>query len=408
MKSYDVIVIGGGLTGLNATRGLLQAGKSVLLIDDRAHLGGRLQTEMYEGLPLDHGFQVILTRYPQASKLLLPGLDVHPFDAGAFVRFGTTWQLISDPLQHPLDAFATLLSPIATVWDKILIIRLKLKLRFSTFQSIFSASNDQSTYQFLVSFGFSEQFIENFFRPFFGGVFLEKNLDTSSKFFKFVFKSFSEGLVAVPRQGIQQLIQSILPSAKKGCEVRLKAKVVSTSLSGSIYNVALEDGSTYQASKVVRTYPLEQEVNSHQFHAVHNYYFRVPHFPSKRPLLFLNGQKGAVINNLHLLNALFDSPEGEGPFIVSTTVLTDSISVETVQDELCQLFNYKTSEVELIQQFHIKKALKKMMPGELPVGPIVKKDSAGVFLGGDWLWNSSIEGSLESGAKVAQSVLSEL
>ena len=38
---YDVIVIGGGFTGLSAARDLSTAGKSVLIIEARDRIGGR-------------------------------------------------------------------------------------------------------------------------------------------------------------------------------------------------------------------------------------------------------------------------------------------------------------------------------------------------------------------------------
>jgi NADPH-dependent 2,4-dienoyl-CoA reductase/sulfur reductase-like enzyme len=40
-RFYDVIVIGGGFTGLAAARDLSTAGKSVLLIEARDRIGGR-------------------------------------------------------------------------------------------------------------------------------------------------------------------------------------------------------------------------------------------------------------------------------------------------------------------------------------------------------------------------------
>ena len=45
-----------------------------------------------------------------------------------------------------------------------------------------------ATYDFLKNYGFSDKIIDVFFRPFFGGVFLEEELLTSSNFFLFTFK----------------------------------------------------------------------------------------------------------------------------------------------------------------------------------------------------------------------------
>ena len=60
----------------------------------------------------------------------------------------------------------------------------------------------------------SKNFIENFFNPFFGGVFLEKKLNTSAKFFKFVFSQFNNGTVCVPKEGMQKIPNQIYKKLK--------------------------------------------------------------------------------------------------------------------------------------------------------------------------------------------------
>ena len=66
-------------------------------------------------------------------------------------------------------------------------------------------SEDMTTIDFLKKRNFSEQFIELFFNPFFAGIFLEKDLKTSSKFFKYVFSNFSKGLACIPQNGMQTI-----------------------------------------------------------------------------------------------------------------------------------------------------------------------------------------------------------
>ncbi len=51
---YDVIIVGGGISGLIAADALLERGKRVLVIE-RDRWGGRLQTERYQGTPVETG-----------------------------------------------------------------------------------------------------------------------------------------------------------------------------------------------------------------------------------------------------------------------------------------------------------------------------------------------------------------
>ena len=51
----------------------------------------------------------------------------------------------------------------------------------------------------LISRGFSSRFIKLFFEPFFGGVFLERNLATAASVFEFTFAMFSSGRMSSSR-----------------------------------------------------------------------------------------------------------------------------------------------------------------------------------------------------------------
>ena len=57
MKTYDTIVIGAGVTGLTAAWRLTQAGQSVLVLEARDRVGGRLRTETHNGVGFEIGGQ---------------------------------------------------------------------------------------------------------------------------------------------------------------------------------------------------------------------------------------------------------------------------------------------------------------------------------------------------------------
>ena len=47
---YDYLIVGAGLYGAVFAREAANAGKSVLVIDKRSHIGGNVYTEMVEGI----------------------------------------------------------------------------------------------------------------------------------------------------------------------------------------------------------------------------------------------------------------------------------------------------------------------------------------------------------------------
>ncbi len=61
---------------------------------------------------------------------------------------------------------------------------------------------ETSTLEALQAQGFSESMINRFFRPFFSGVFFERELAASSRMFAFVFRMLAEGAAALPAQGM--------------------------------------------------------------------------------------------------------------------------------------------------------------------------------------------------------------
>ena len=88
--------------------------------------------------------------------------------------------------------------------------------------------------------------VASFFRPFFGGVFLENELVTSSNFFRFVFKQFYNGDAVVPAKGIQAIPEQL--AARLSAEsLRLSTPVAAI----DDQRVHLENGETILADKIV-------------------------------------------------------------------------------------------------------------------------------------------------------------
>ena len=54
-KKYDIIIVGAGFAGITAARELSQAGKSVLVLEAKDHIGGRTRSSELNGVPIELG-----------------------------------------------------------------------------------------------------------------------------------------------------------------------------------------------------------------------------------------------------------------------------------------------------------------------------------------------------------------
>lgn len=80
-RSADVLVLGAGIAGLRAAEVLTAAGKSVILLEARDRIGGRIFTDRSWGMPLDLGASWIhgVTGNPIAERAAREGLRTKAF-----------------------------------------------------------------------------------------------------------------------------------------------------------------------------------------------------------------------------------------------------------------------------------------------------------------------------------------
>jgi phytoene dehydrogenase-like protein len=93
-SSYDAVVVGAGPNGLAAAVVLAEAGKSVLVLEGNAAIGGGCRTEQVT-LP---GFHHDICAAIHPMGIVSPLLARLPLD-----RFGLKWVQAPAPLAHPLD-----------------------------------------------------------------------------------------------------------------------------------------------------------------------------------------------------------------------------------------------------------------------------------------------------------------
>ena len=211
-------------------------------------MGGRVRTDVVDGFRLDRGFQVLLTDYPEARRIFDYGaLNLKAFRSGAVIRLpGGHETTLQNPLQRPMAAFSALTSDVGSLPDKLRVLSLVRHVLKHTPEELL-ARPATDTLSFLQRYGWSERMINTFFKPFFGGVFLDRELTTASNFFEFVFQQFVTGEAVVPALGMQQLPEQLAARLPAGT-VRLNAPVAGI-VDGT--EVRLTSGQVLRGSAVV-------------------------------------------------------------------------------------------------------------------------------------------------------------
>ena len=83
-------------------------------------VGGRVRTDVVEGFRLDRGFQVLLTAYPEARRVLdYAALDLRPFLAGALVRRSCPLPRLADPWRGPSALWRSLTAGVGSLADRL-------------------------------------------------------------------------------------------------------------------------------------------------------------------------------------------------------------------------------------------------------------------------------------------------
>ena len=102
-----IVIIGAGIAGLTCAKYLKDNGIEALILEASDAVGGRVRTDKVNGFKLDRGFQVLLTSYPEARKLLnYDELRLNKLPSGARIRAGDDFFVMPNPLKDFWDCAA--------------------------------------------------------------------------------------------------------------------------------------------------------------------------------------------------------------------------------------------------------------------------------------------------------------
>lgn len=144
--------------------------------------------------------------------------------------------------------------------------------------------------------------IDGFFRSFYGGIFLERDLRTSSRMFEFTFKMFSRGSATLPALGMGEIPRQLAARLPPGT-VRLGKKVAAVRAG----QVTLETGEQLTGDVVVVAADATTAANLLpgaadgvlRWRGMTYLYFAARQSPLGEAIIALNGSGGSgLVNNL--------------------------------------------------------------------------------------------------------------
>ncbi len=411
-EADPIVIVGAGLAGLSCARELSRRGRSILVLDAAAEVGGRVRTRRVDGFLIDAGFQVLQLAYPEAQRQLdYAALKLRRFQPGALIRTQGRFLEMADPWRRPQAAFRTLFNGIGTLADRLRLGRLRASVMRGTVEQLLQADDMPLADYLRQQCHFSDDFIRRFLQPWFAGVFLEPDLCTSSTYFRFLFRMFAGGDVAVPALGMQEIPKQ-LAGGINPAQIRLSTVVERVSSD----HVVLAGGERIAAAAVVLAVAgssaaqlAGEDVCPAAGRGTVCLQFAAPQAPVEQPVLLLNGDGPAAgpVNNVCVMsNVAADyAPSGQALVSVSTCGVPEQEDEEleaAVRVQLEQWFGNEVVQWQLLASDRIRFALPVQPPGLLQNSTGYRVTSTGIYCCGDSYSSGSIHGAMQSGRLLAE------
>ncbi|MEX0670760.1 MAG: NAD(P)/FAD-dependent oxidoreductase [Pirellulales bacterium] len=415
----DCIVVGAGLAGLACAGELVRAGRGVVVLEAADRVGGRVATDTIDGFRIDRGFQVYNDAYPEGQRLLdLAALHLGAFESGAIIAGGARLRRVSDPWRRPLAALGSILDGSVGIADGVRTARLRSDairmVRSGVDPDAATTAGERTTREELESRGFSERFIRGFFVPFFGGVFLERLLDTSAAVFLFDFAMFSLGRACLPAGGMDAIPRQLaarLPAAS----VRLGIPVRSCAPG----HVTLDDGTVLSAKDVVVAVDgasaaallpeaLRGGLAERAWKSTRLMAFAADRSPLTSRTLLVSAEPDGPIDNLTVPSDIATGYAPPGRSLITVSIRGDWKEADPVIAVKRQAAAWCGQAVEAwhhLATVDVARAL----PDESPAARLARafgpQLANGLWICGDHCGTASINGALASGRRCAQAII---
>jgi hypothetical protein len=405
-KDFKINIVGAGISGLVAAIVLEENGYRPHIFEKSDRVGGRVKTDVENGIVLDRGFQVLLEAYPMAQKYLdYSKLELQQFLPGSIIFDKNKVKKFGDPLRNPSFLFPTAFSSLATLGDKLKVFQLNKELKQKKIADIFN-EKEMATLEYLQNRGFSEKVIVQFFQPFFSGIFLETKLETSSRMFEFIFKMFAEGQASVPKSGIEAIPKQLKSKLKKSIfHFNVNVDKVDN------FGLHIDGLPTVASDFTIIATEADHMINNLRNQAMkwkscQCFYFETENKVINDTLIGLI-PGNHLVNNLHYVSTLTNTSK----HILSVTVvdnrsLKEERLVEKVTNELQRLCGIKVKAH--LKTVTIPKALPSLAGVEYDIPASQTQLLDNVFLAGDVTLNGSLNAAMQAGERAAEGVLSKI
>jgi phytoene dehydrogenase-like protein len=408
----------------------MAAGVDCVVLEASDRVGGRVRTDRVDGFQLDHGFQVLLTAYPACQQWLdYETLRLRPFATGAQIRCGDRFAVLADPWRAPAQLLRTAAAPVGSLADKWRIGKLRRATRRGSLADLYRRP-PKPTLDYLRALGFGESFIDQFLRPFLGGVFLERDLQTSSRMLEFVFRMFAAGPITLPADGMAAIPRQLADRLPRG-----SLQLQRTVQRWEPQRLTLSDGSSLGAKQTVIATEANAaarllgdaagaarlQLDQRPWHGTVCIYFAAPRQPPVGSYLTLCGDDDqGPINHLAVLSAAAPEYAPPGRSLVSVTLRDGSLAadpsrlddalLEQTRQQLRRWFGAEVDDWQWLRSYAVPCALPSQ--GVKDLEPVVRTveplGSSGPVICGDHRETSSIQGAMNSGTRAAEAICRRL
>jgi phytoene dehydrogenase-like protein len=387
-----------------------------LIIEADSRPGGRLKTDELQGFRMDRGFQAYFSAYPNAGlELDLQALNLRPFQPGALFWDGKRMKEFhrDNIVEMGIACFTG--KTLVPIGDLVRTMEWDRELKQTLTNDIWKAE-DKPVAEMLKEERFSAAFLENFVRPFFGGIFLDRSLDVSANMFKFIWKMISVGNVSVPALGMEEIPRQIaaqLPNELFRFNTRVDQLVKTGS---AVTGVRLTTGEEIEAQAVVVAVdaPEAQRLTGVKTpggaRSATTIYFDADESPTEDAILVVNGTSMGQVNHLVDVTKASKERAPRGHRLIAATIIgvpsqADAALAKNVRYEISQwLPKAGATKWRPLKVDRLPYAQLPTPPGFRNAAPPTNAGD-GLFLAGEFTHYAGVDGACLSGRTCAESII---